>query len=103
MAVAKRILMQCLYHSLWLLCLLVESVSAYSHWNRSSKLTGRLLSSQYGDLALLVGVVATLSLPVLVCILVVRVRNWKWARAWEVALAFVVIPLFLYNLSFVRS
>jgi len=101
--VAKRGLLEWLYHSLWLLCLLVESVSAYSHWNRRSGLAAELLSAPYGDWVRLAGVVATLSLPVLTCILIARIRNFKWVRAWEVALALIVIPMFLYNLSFGRS
>lgn len=100
---AKRTLLEWLYHSLWLLCLLVESVSAYSHWNRRSRLVAELLSAPHGDWVRLAGIVATLSLPVLVCILIARMRNLKWARAWEVALALIVIPMFLYNVSFIRS
>lgn len=99
----KRTILAWVYHFLWLLCLMVESVSAYSHWNRRSRLMAELLSTQYGDWVRLGAAIATLSFPVLVCILVVRLRNWRWSRVGEVVLALIVIPLFLYNLSFVRS
>lgn len=62
-----------------------------------------LLSGQYADWVRLASAVAMLSLPALLCVLVVRLRDWKWMRLPEILIAVVVVSLFLYNLSFIRS
>jgi len=99
----RRNILEVLYYFLWTLCLVVESVSAYSHWHPEARLMAELLSTEYAGWVRLAAATATLSLPVLVCVLVARIRSFTWARVWEVALALIVVPLFLYNLSFVRS
>jgi len=99
----QRSILEGLYHFLWLLCLLVESVSAYSHWHPEARLMAGILSTAHGDWVRLAAAIATLSLPVLVCVLVARIRSFRWAKGWEIALALIVIPLFLYNVSFIRS
>jgi len=63
----------------------------------------QLLSGPYGDWVRLAVAVSFLSLPVLLCVLVARLRHWKWTRLLEVFLAIVVVSLFLYNMSFISS
>jgi len=103
MAGAKCDLIHPAYFCLCALCALVELLSAYSHWNRGLKLMPQLLLGPYGDWVRLAVVVSFLSLPVLLCVLVARLRHWKRTRLLEVFLAIVVVTLFLYNMSFIRS
>lgn len=103
MAGAKYNLIHLAYFCLWALCALVELLSAYFHWNKGLRLMPLLLLGPYGHWVRLAVVVSFLSLPVLLCVPVARLRHWKPTRLLEVFLAIVVVTLFLYNMSFIRS
>lgn len=60
------------YHAAWVLCGVFESVAAYSHWYPEVRLMAGLLSGQYAGLVRFCAAFATLSAPVLMCILLLR-------------------------------